>query len=326
MQFPIARLPDSLILSKLAAVGNNLAKANWVLTVTGQHHQLFTVTVAAGGKTPWAGNQTAEKMAISTGMSGRTFLLNADGRHIVQINRQDNDSFDRITTDQNWFSNDPAGQLLFVESNAAVSTEFGLTGPAGPLPRGLSDELGRFVETRDQGLARLEELYSRFTQNVLEERERLASELQAKASALENETELKRTHLDEQFAAKEAAFAKRESELAERLKQIDDRGAKHARRALRDTIITELTKRETTFTLTKGTNQLRTPITVTLLIAGFLFAVGLVQNALIAPEILATGLASVLLGSASEARLNIGGNKLNFSRSGAKELSKKLSE
>lgn len=72
-----------------------------------------------------------------------------------------------------------------------------------------------------------------------------------------------------------------------RLKKIDDRNAKHARRALRDDIITELNKRDTSFTLTKGTQRLRWPVWAIIVIAGLLFAAGLVYNAMIAKDTLA---------------------------------------
>jgi hypothetical protein len=173
-----------------------------------------------------------------------------------------------------------------MESCGVVASEFGLTGQSGALPTGLSDELRRFVETRDQGLARLEELYTRFTQNLLEERDKNSSDFNARLVSLNEETENKRKQLDEQFAAKVAEHAKRENDLADRLKKIDDRGAKHARRALRDSITTELNKRETSFTLTKGTNSLRSPIVAILLGAALLFTAGLVHNALIAGEVL----------------------------------------
>jgi hypothetical protein len=287
MNYPIPRYQDSLILAKAEKIANTLAKTKWRFSATDERHELFSIEIPAETKSPWAHNEVAKKLAISSGTSGHQFSLSIDGRTVFQVTRQEGQLRDLININREWFGSDnEQSRLQYVVASDAVGAEFGTSASKIHLPAHISDDLGEFVETRDQGLARLEELYTRFTQKLIEERERLAEEYRERGRNLETAFDQKRAVLDDDLEKKDAALVAREQQLDARLKKIDDRDSKHARRALRDSIISELNKRDTSFTLTKGTQKLRWPVWGIIAVAGLLFAAGLIHNAAVAKETL----------------------------------------
>lgn len=185
MNYPITRYPDSLILAKAEKIANALAKSQWRMAVSDQRGQLFMLEVPVDTKKPWKTNGVASKVAESSGATGHAFTLMVDGRHVFQLHRQEDKFADILSINREWFGGDEeASRLAYVEASDLIGAEFGVTSSRSSLPANLSDELGRFVETRDQGLARLEELYTRFTRKLLEDREQLAQEFHEREKLL----------------------------------------------------------------------------------------------------------------------------------------------
>jgi len=288
MNFQIPRFPDSLILAKTQNIADALAQERWQFTVNGENHQLFTIELGAKTKSPWKNNSVAALLSKSAGFAGHSYTLIVDGRHVFQLHRQNSAAFDQITVSQQWFGdNREAAQQLFVRATDLIGGEFGADWHSKTLSGGLSDDLARFVSTRDEGLARLESLYAKFSRELVEDRERLHADFEAKQKAAGAKLAARKEELQGEFAAKEAKLIEREGELDARLKKIDDRDAKHARRALRDSIIVELNKRDASFTLTKGTQRLRWPVWGIIIAACLVFLVGLIHNAWISKDVLA---------------------------------------
>lgn len=86
------------------------------------------------------------------------------------------------------------------------------------------------------------------------------------------------------YQQKVSGLEQREKELAERLKKIDDRESKHARRQLRGDLKNLLESRGKQFSLTTGTGNLRRPIVsmivLLLLMSGFIMVFTLYEYAL----------------------------------------------
>jgi len=179
MNLPIPRYSDALILAKFQKLGNELAKNQWQVTAHGEHWQLFAITVLEDKKDPWAENRLATEMAKGSGVATRSLTLAIDGSNIATIERQDGQPQDRITTNQSAFANDDDGRVRYLRASEAMATEFAITRTANAPFVSTTGELAQFVEARDQGLARLEELYVRLTQGMVEDRERGEKQVQA---------------------------------------------------------------------------------------------------------------------------------------------------
>ena len=288
MHFQIPRFPDGLVLAKAEKVAQALAIERWQFTVTGEHHQLFSLELAAKTKSPWKKNSVSAVLADSSGYAGYAFTLIVDGHHVFQLQRQNEAAFDKLTVQQQWFGdNQEVALQKFVIASDMIGAEFGANWNSKALSGNLSDDLSRFVTTRDEGLARLESLYAKFSRELVEDREQLRLENEAKQKEADAILDARRQELQREFAQKEAKLAEREGELDGRIKKIDDRDAKHARRALRDSIIAELNKRDSSFTLTKGTQRLRWPVWGILIVGCAVFLGGLVHNAYISKEVFA---------------------------------------
>lgn len=152
------------------------------------------------------------------------------------------------------------------------------------VPAMIGDELGKFVESRDAGLARLEELYARFTDDLVSYRKQIDDSLAAGRKKNEEELRAEREKLVTEATVKESKLREREAALEERLKAVDDRASHHVRRELRGSMRDELKERSVKFELTKGTQKLRWPVAATLIVAGAAFLVGAIYMAISATE------------------------------------------
>lgn len=139
----------------------------------------------------------------------------------------------------------------------------------------LGDELAEFYRRREEGLLRLEEL----SQKLIEDNEKYRHKLDDEHAQFEKDLKKgyddKETSLSDTFIKKEKKLEKQKEELEAHAKDLDDRGSKHARRAIRQDLKKALADRATEFTLTEKTTKKRNPIHLLfiLLLAGIAFFV-----------------------------------------------------
>jgi hypothetical protein len=88
----------------------------------------------------------------------------------------------------------------------------------------------------------------------------LESELRAKQESLDQVIAKEREALAAEYAAKTAALADEEQKLSERLRLVDNRAARFARRAIQEDLKKEVKSRQMKFALTSGTQNMRIPI------------------------------------------------------------------
>ncbi|SDS37980.1 hypothetical protein [Opitutus sp. GAS368] len=250
MQYPIPKYPDSLLLEKLRKVGDASTSNDWRVTFNGEQGQVFVQTARSGTQDPWSTNAVAALVASSSGYSGNHISLWADGSELCSISRSAAQPFDLINVQQGQFGNDHA---RYIKISGFVGGEFGNAGFNRPLPTDLSTELGFFVEKRDQGLARLEELYGRFTNQILQDRTRLENELHSKYDSKEK-------ILSSDFEAKRASLAEKENALDEKVKSFETKEARYVARQEQQKQITQIGKWLDGWSVTSGTSAKRTAI------------------------------------------------------------------
>lgn len=157
-----------------------------------------------------------------------------------------------------------------------------------PVSAVIGDELGRFVESRDAGLARLEELYARFTEDLVTYRKEIDDALAAGRQKNAEELTSEREKLGQEIDGKAQALREREEALTKRLQEIDDRASHHVRRELRGSMMQELKGRSEKFELTPGTRKLRQPIAATLAVLSSGLLAGAIYYGYLLNEVIAT--------------------------------------
>lgn len=196
-----------------------------------------------------------------------------DGRTQLRINRQDGSATDNCVLElsslQNHPNNRPNQQPPnpFELSRLAANLKACL-GEITPLEAKhlLGQQLAGHYERRENEMAQLQatliEVSKRFTEGAAEHAQKLREELRSDRQRLHDEFENKRQREAQLLGEREASLQAREEELSQKLTDLDDRAARHARRRIREDLKEELTKRSAEFNLTKGTQAMRTPIVV----------------------------------------------------------------
>jgi hypothetical protein len=126
----------------------------------------------------------------------------------------------------------------------------------------LGSELREFYARREASLLRLEEL----AQKLIEQNEEYRRTVDAQRAAEQQAVEKAKTEYFDKtradYDAKEGELKKREDELAERAKALDDRASRHVRRQIRKDFLEKLASREKQFQLSKSTNAKRLAVHV----------------------------------------------------------------
>lgn len=276
MNLPIPRYPDSLILAKFETIGNALAKREWRVTASGETWQMFNVTVSVGNKEPWSANALAMEMSKGAGIVTRSISLAVDSLQVATIDRRDGHPQDVLTTNQQAFGDSDENKLRFVRANEALGTAFGIARNSGSNLAASMGEMAQFVESRDQGLARLEELYSRFTRALIEDRKHAEDDLAARRRKQDEDASALRSQIEDERKSMLAGLAKEREAFEARAKELDDRANTIARREIRKTLKEEFKKRQTEFGVTKDTQKKREPIVLAVSVLALLFGAGFV--------------------------------------------------
>lgn len=140
----------------------------------------------------------------------------------------------------------------------------------------LGDELAEFYRKREEGLLRLETL----SQNLIEDnqtyRNKLDIEVEKKKDSLISESTKYKENIKSEYDLKLENIKKREEELELKIKELDDRSSKHARRQIRKEIKEEIAKRNENFSLTKETIEKRKVIHIVFI--SFIISLGLMTG------------------------------------------------
>ena len=121
----------------------------------------------------------------------------------------------------------------------------------------LGNELAEFYRKREHSLVRLEELAQRIVEQNEEYRKKLDQESQAVQARLKEEYGALSKELKSGYEKKEQDLNQREESLEVRIKEIDDRSSRHARRQIRKDLKDAIAKRNEEFTLTRKTTHKR---------------------------------------------------------------------
>lgn len=130
---------------------------------------------------------------------------------------------------------------------------------------GATDEQALFDAIHISNIERLESLNENLVKNTHDYRIQLDQEFGEKVDKSEEAFEERRKQLESDYLAKEEALKQEAEELEKKKKELDDSSNTHARREIRRDILKEIKARQTKFSLTEGTNNLRKPIAIAML-------------------------------------------------------------
>jgi hypothetical protein len=130
---------------------------------------------------------------------------------------------------------------------------------------GSTDEQAQFDAIHISNIERLESLNENLVKNTHDYRIQLDSEFGVKVDKLEETAEENKKKLEAEYVAKVELLKVEIEELDNKRKELDDSSNTHARREIRRDILKEIKSRQSKFSLTEGTNNLRKPIAILML-------------------------------------------------------------
>ncbi len=134
----------------------------------------------------------------------------------------------------------------------------------------IEEQQSKLVGFQNATLKRLEELNEDIILKSHEHKNNLEIEYAAKIEShiteSDNKYVKKHDELKAEIVEREVALSHREANLINEKQKIDDSNNTHARRSIRREMLAEIAKRQEQFSLTKGTNHLRWPITFVMII------------------------------------------------------------
>lgn len=170
--------------------------------------------------------------------------------------------FDEIILNKNdRFPTDPQ---VAIELIAIINRKLKAFDPKRSLP-GNTEEQVQFDAIHTSTIERLESLNESLLQSTHDYRIQLDNEFGVKSDKLENTTKNNRTNLEAEYITKETALNIEIAQLEAKRKELDDNSNTHARREIRRDILKEIKARQSKFSLTTGTNDLRKPIGIAMI-------------------------------------------------------------
>lgn len=130
---------------------------------------------------------------------------------------------------------------------------------------GTSEEQTQFDAIHNSNIERLESLNEVLIESTHKYRLQLDREFSARLTKLQSDLNDEKVSLNDEFACKESELSGQLEEFDRKRKELDDSSNTHARREIRRDILKEIKSRQTKFSLTEGTNNLRQPIRIAML-------------------------------------------------------------
>lgn len=133
----------------------------------------------------------------------------------------------------------------------------------------------KHYEVRESELSKIKQISESITKETEIFRKAKEEELVTAKLKLQEEHEKKQEELKNEFEEKKSKLEELTQQLDKRTSELDDRDSKHARRKIRDDLQKVFLNREKEFKLTKGTRNLRLPITI---ICTLIFSILAIEN------------------------------------------------
>jgi len=146
-------------------------------------------------------------------------------------------------------------EIVAITNNALNSFDPGRT-----VQGGISDEQSQLLAIHQSTLERLEHLNEDLIRRGTEFRSELDKKFQAKVEQVEKDLNRAKADILTEKRGHEEKIAERERALEEKLKAIDNSNNTHARRAIRDKMLADVTARIDKFGVSKTTEQKRRPV------------------------------------------------------------------
>jgi hypothetical protein len=147
-----------------------------------------------------------------------------------------------------------------LEIIAKFSDHLGSFDPKRTLQSGLNEEQQQLLAIHSSTLERLEHLNEQLIRDSQKFRQNLEEDFQRRSDELEISFRDRSTALDSENERKQESLSSEKRDLEQKLKDIDDRENRHVRREIRKDILDEIRARTQSFSLTDGTNKLRSPV------------------------------------------------------------------
>jgi hypothetical protein len=163
------------------------------------------------------------------------------------------DNFDLVTA--HIPDNQPAPIITSLMKR--LETEFPTFASGAVVEQLLGKEFADFYRARDLSVGRIENSLTKLIEDADVYRRKLDDRFDEKRAELETGVAQARARLEEEAAARNAAMNEAGEALKTREKELDDRSARHARRALHLALQTQLKAHSTSFALTEGTAEKR---------------------------------------------------------------------
>jgi|GEM_PF-1999452 len=280
-KFEAFRMNDAEVVSAFRKIGADAAKDGSVSFQMGDQNVL-TLPLSKLDSDPTALSILSHDAAVLD----RATLDLEEGRRVAVI-RPPNTSADQVTVDF------PGGGGNVAALNAtliaSVQRHLRFYGRTAATDEVLGTELAEFYRQREDQLHRLQNLSDNIIKANDDYRQRLDEEHDRRRSELDERLAAQLSKLQEEYDRKEKLLTKREEELSQQQKTLDDRSSTHARRALRKDLKETLAQRGQSFGLTSGTGRKRMPIHilfVTLVISfSILFTLALLNRLPAIPEV-----------------------------------------
>lgn len=235
---------------KIAEVMGWQASAKLSIQVAEGHNLRLEVNLS-GART----NSDLSKLLDMGSASAHLLSLQA-GHPSIQIRRTKDRSMDSVTVH---FEDSMAIPKL-LDLLSTIEKELPRVNAAESIEKILGPEVAQFYRVRDAALIKLEST----AQKLIEETASYRLSLDEQASRKDQERvallQSQRIELETEYQSKQSTLKTLSDDLEVRAKDLDDKDSRHARRALRQGLQSELKQRSKQFSLTVGTNRKRSAI------------------------------------------------------------------
>lgn len=144
---------------------------------------------------------------------------------------------------------------------------------------GATEEQAQYDAIHNSTIERLESLNEDLINKTHDYRIQLDTEFSEKKAQQEKSNDILKASFEDEFNKKEESLQEQIDALDKKRKDLDDSSNTHARREIRRDILKEIKNRQTEFKLTDGTNKLRRPIALAMImLIGFFTYFGLLSG------------------------------------------------
>ena len=286
-QFSSSTSTDTAILKAFEEIANELKQKPEQcfvsIYVMDGYQQNEPVSLSEIQKSPVA--QYANQEGLATWERARITFKELSLEVTIRRDRDRGDDTIQIS-----YSQDPSNPVEVSRSLVAVQRQFIPLNHAAAIERALGPEMAEFYRRREEGVLRLEALTQRLVRETHDYRMQLDAEMAEHKRALSTSLDEKTKALEAKHEERSTALEAHEQALDERRRELDDRSARHARRAQSSSLQQKIADRSQKFALTPETQRKRLPIHA-LFIFLLLASGGVITRSLLFPEAATEGVA-----------------------------------